>query len=114
MSSLGMTMKGLKEVAIVNTGTGETSVQQKEMFGLRLWQLGLLVGVPSAMAIFYLYYNKSKTSSDSSQDNKKNKSGASTKSSAQKPAKKKPEDMVNFFNQLIKNCLNITRFYRLP
>ena len=96
MSSLGMTMKGLSEVAIINTGTGETPMHQREMFGFKLWQLGLLVGVPSAMAIFYFYYNKSDaaSSSETSKDIKNTKS-ATGKSSAQKPSKKKPEDMVN-------------------
>lgn len=95
MSSLGMTMKGLSEVAIINTGTGETPMHQREMFGFKLWQLGLLVGVPSAMAIFYFYYNKSDaaSSSETSKDIKNTKS-ATGKSSAQKPSKKKPEDMT--------------------
>jgi len=57
MSSLGQTMKGLQNVVTV-PDTNEVTNQQREIFGLKIWQLGLIIGVPSALAIFYLYYNK--------------------------------------------------------
>lgn len=58
MSSLGQTMKGLQQVVTITPTNESTNFQQKEIFGLKLWQLGLIIGVPSALAIFYLYYNK--------------------------------------------------------
>lgn len=63
MSSLGQTMKGLQPDQYSVKITGDMSSElakesQKEFFGLKLWQIGALIGVPTALVLFYLMYSK--------------------------------------------------------
>ena len=63
MSSLGQTMKGLRPDQYSVKITGDMSSElakesQKEFFGLKLWQIGALIGVPTALVLFYLMYSK--------------------------------------------------------
>lgn len=87
-------MKGLTEVALVKESVvGE----QKEYFGLKLWQLGVLFGVPSALAVLYLFYSKKQ-----SQEGTKDTAIVNTKKKTtleQKTAEKKQriEDLVKLF-----------------
>ena len=94
MSSLGQSMKGLHQVVTVSDGTSEVTNQHKDLFGLKLWQLGLLLGIPTALVVFYLMYKK-----NSAADDNPKKSVDTKKSDGKKViptvAKKSMEHMVN-------------------
>lgn len=88
MSSLGQSMKGLQEAVTIREGTS----QQKELFGLKFWQLGLLLGVPTALVVAYLMYRK-KPSEASTKKSDKSASEETSKTKTDTP-KKKIENMV--------------------
>lgn len=103
-------MKGLTEVAVVKeSGVSE----QKEYFGLKLWQLGVLFGVPSALAVLYLFYSK-KQSQEGAKDTDKVDTKKKTSLELKTTEKKQRiEDLVKLFlSTVIKlYCLNLFIHY---
>ena len=84
-------MKGLTEVAVVrDTVAGD----QKEYFGLKLWQIGLLLGIPSALAVFYFYSRgKSEDVTKEASEEAKKQTVEEKKAAGKKPEKPRIEDL---------------------
>ncbi len=102
MSSLGQSMKSLQKVVPFHEGTNEVVNQKKELFGLKLWQLGLLLGVPTAFVVAYLMYKKKPSEANSKNSDKSTKQGL-PKVKTETP-KKKIEEMVKINIYYILYC----------
>ena len=85
------------------------AVNEKRDHGLKLWQLGLLLGIPSALLAFYLIYRRQNLN----KSNKKNKN-VDKKTEVSKDVKKtdekktsndsnlSPEERINKIHETIK------------
>ena len=97
-------MKGLQEAVTIREGTSEVASQPKELFGLKFWQLGLLLGVPTALIVAYLMYRK-KPSETSTKKSDKSAAEEPSKTKTDTP-KKKIENMVRKLTVHFQNSLN--------
>lgn len=79
MSTLSKLNSGVKSLVAVTTNQQQVALLNENKsndHGLKLWQLGLLVGVPSALLAFYFIYYRNNNNKNKKNINDKSKSNA--------------------------------------
>jgi hypothetical protein len=130
MSSLSKLNSGVKSLVAVTTNQQQVALLNENKsndHGLKLWQLGLLVGVPSALLAFYFIYyrnnNKNKKNlNDKSKSNAKidKKTNNEELNKEKKPVDKKvdisnltPEERIKNILDSIQNQKNeVLKFFK--
>ena len=95
----GLTFKTLQNVASENKNQVVVANEKKNILDLKLWQIGLLFGVPAALVAFYLLNKRKQTNLKKKQQ--EDTKGDTVKSNTEQKSIKKDKIMVKNFQNFL-------------